>query len=267
MHILENRRRSVILIIALCLMAMMPVAEAASFDCDAAKFKVEHLICTDQGVNKLDDRLDELYGSTMETARDQAAFASAQRAWLIQRNSCADATCLTKSYNERIAALAKVPVAEWLIYHDATLGISFDYLANRQVKPCPKDTGHGPLCVALMGRRMSHNEYLIAFDVKNEPLDRAAGDSAIFAKVNGKWIADAGPGGPVEAESVSGHGWTGITADIVCNIQDALGTHAAGDCLWEVISNGKRSMIADTQGVFGTDEYTARSLASVRFGP
>ncbi|MBY4723388.1 MULTISPECIES: hypothetical protein [Burkholderia] len=44
------------------------------------------------------------------------------------------------------------------------------------------------------------------------------------------------------------------------------GFHAAGgDCYWAVLSNGKRAVVANTQGIVGTDDATMHSVSSFRF--
>jgi hypothetical protein len=51
-----------------------------------------------------------------------------------------------------------------------------------------------------------------------------------------------------------------------CGISDSSGFHAgAGDCLWVVMSNGERSVVADTPGTTAIDQNTMRSVLSIRF--
>ena len=105
----------------------MPV-QAASFDCAKAASKVEHLICGDAelskldkklvkalgdaytaSLSKLDDELGKLYQRTLgkanEEQRQQLIFE--QKHWLkYTRNLCQDITCLKLAYWSRQAALA-----------------------------------------------------------------------------------------------------------------------------------------------------------------
>lgn len=90
-------------------------ASAASFDCVQAKAPVEHLICNDPVLNRLDERLAEVYAPQKATARDS------QRAWLRQRlEACAipargeaptppqvwaAAPCLVAQYRQRLDVL------------------------------------------------------------------------------------------------------------------------------------------------------------------
>jgi len=239
-------------------------AQAAGFDCGAAKSKAEHLICSDKSIDLLDDKLSDQYTATMAVAADQNGLVKSQRDWLKQRNACADAVCLKKSYQDRTAALAGVPHAGWQTYRDAKLGISFEYLGNRRVVPCPG--GDRPDCVALVGRGVNASDYFIAFKLVAKPLEKAAADDADFVKQDGKWMTQDGPGAPQAVESFSGNGWQGLKSTITCGISDSLGFHAgAGDCFWAAMSNGKRSVVADTQGIVGTDADTMRSVSSFRF--
>lgn len=154
--------------------------------------------------------------------------------------------------------------ADWQTYRDAKLGISFQYLAGRRVIPCP--VASGPSCVALVGHGMTHSDYFISFRIVNKPLEQAAAEDADFAKQNGKWMTQDGPGVPQEVQKFSGKGWKGLKATIACGISDSLGFHAgAGDCFWAAMSDGKRSVVADTQGIVGTDADTMRSVNSLQF--
>lgn len=163
-----------------------------------------------------------------------------------------------------LASGAEATGAAWQTYRDAKLGISFAYLANRRVVPCPGTDR--PNCVALLGPDMHNADYLIAFEMVDVPLEKAATDKAGFAQQDGKWITQNGPGMPQDVQSFSGKGWKGLKATIACGISDALGFHAgAGDCFWAVMSNGKRSVVLDTQGLVGTDPDTMRSVNSFQF--
>jgi hypothetical protein len=152
----------------------------------------------------------------------------------------------------------------WQTYRDAKLGISFEYLASNRVVPCPDKERHN--CVALVARGMSKDNYLIAFQVEDVTLEKAATDDAGFAKQDGKWITQNGPGMPQDVQSFSGKSWKGLKAMIACGISDTAGFHAgAGNCFWAVMSNGKRSVVVDTQGIVGTDADTMRSVNSLQF--
>jgi uncharacterized protein len=242
-------------------------AHAAGIDCAKAKTHTERLVCADAAVKQLDTELGGAYDSVLSTAADPAGLVHAQRDWLKQRDACADAACLSQAYRDRLAALKQVRPAGWKTYHDPALGISFEYLENRQIKPCPERGGR---CVALVGRGMDRNSpYLIAFEVVDGPLEQVAADKAGFERQDdGKWHTTYGRGESMPVESFAGHGWKGMRATIACGIDDEAGFHAAvGECFWAVMSNGKRSVVADTAGTMGTDEASQHSVQTLRFDP
>jgi uncharacterized protein len=239
-------------------------AGAASFDCGQARKPVERMICADKVVSGLDERLDATYRAAKDAALDPVMLARTQRMWLTQRDLCRDAACLAGAYRERIAAIGRMPLAGWLTYDNPRLGIAFDYLANRRVVPC--GAGRGPRCVMLVSRNMGISDYLIEFKLVDGPLETVAKSEAGFEPQNGRWMTTYGRFEPVPVERFSGRGWTGMRATITCGIGDANGFHAgAGDCFWAVMSDGKRSVVADTEGMLGDDAATKRSVSSFRF--
>lgn len=72
---------------------------------------------------------------------------------------------------------------------------------------------------------------------------------------------------PTEASEFGFNGWQGIKADVICGVSDEeTGFHAAGgSCLWAVLSNGKRSVVVDTQGLIGNDARTFHILETLKF--
>lgn len=91
-------------------------AHAAGFDCKAAKTQVEHLICAEPSLSKLDDQVKALYDKIQaETAgRDGVTgewrdpVAKEQTQWRTTvRDRCADAACLKSAYEDRIGAMKK----------------------------------------------------------------------------------------------------------------------------------------------------------------
>ncbi|WP_126967650.1 lysozyme inhibitor LprI family protein [Xanthomonas arboricola] len=93
-------------------------AWAASFDCKQAGTAVEKRLCAVPALGNLDDQLDESYRALLEsTPRDAVAgVRDQQRAWLRQRNACAqDAKpddCLQRTLKARADVLAKALVAQ-----------------------------------------------------------------------------------------------------------------------------------------------------------
>jgi uncharacterized protein YecT (DUF1311 family) len=91
-------------------------APAASFDCARAATVIEHAICADAALARLDRQAAEAYQAALRNAYEptaQAKLRQEQRDWLAKRNtpcaSGAPAACLTKFYRDRLAALVKSP--------------------------------------------------------------------------------------------------------------------------------------------------------------
>ncbi|MCL1570875.1 lysozyme inhibitor LprI family protein [Xanthomonas nasturtii] len=93
-------------------------AWAASFDCKQATTPVEKRVCAVPALGLLDEQLDESYQALMHTAprATVASLREQQRAWLRQRNACAqDAKpdeCLQRSLTTRAEVLAKALTAQ-----------------------------------------------------------------------------------------------------------------------------------------------------------
>ena len=252
--------------LVILLMAITGSAGAASFDCGEATTLVEKEICSSETLSELDIALSLAYAHAIDIAANQHAVVQSQLAWLRQRNACGDTTCIDGAYRKRIDALKQIKRAGWKTYHNPALGISFEYLANRQVMtPCPLIGGNR--CVAIVGSNMGNSDYLIAFEIHDGALDPIAEEEALFVRdENGKWMTTAGRGTSVEAQRFSGRGWRGLHATIVCGISDELGFHAAGgECYWAVLSNGKRAAVANTLGIVGRDDATLHSVKTFKF--
>lgn len=82
--------------------------QAASFDCAKARSTVEHLICDDQAISKIDDELSKAYKDVLSRANDEQKqrVISEQKHWLkFTRSVCANESCLKHAYWSRIAEL------------------------------------------------------------------------------------------------------------------------------------------------------------------
>ncbi|AYQ41211.1 PF07007 family protein [Burkholderia aenigmatica] len=242
-------------------------AHADSINCTREKTRTDRLICADTALLSADSALSSAYDDAVGIATDQQAVIRSQRAWLVQRDACTDAACLAAAYRDRTEALKQVKHAGWKTYRDPVLGVSFEYLANRQVKkPCPAIGGDR--CIAIVGRNMTYSTDLIAFKIVDGALEPVAEKEAGFEKRDdGKWVTSYGSGIAQEVEQISGAGWRGMQATIMCRINDPkTGFYsAAGECYWAVLSNGKRAVVATTQGFVGTDDATLHSVSSFRF--
>ncbi|MBB5673171.1 lysozyme inhibitor LprI family protein [Xanthomonas arboricola] len=93
-------------------------AWAASFDCKQAGTAVEKRLCAVPALSNLDDQLDESYRALLDTTPRGAVAGvrDQQRAWLRQRNACAqDAKpddCLQRTLKARADVVAKALVAQ-----------------------------------------------------------------------------------------------------------------------------------------------------------
>jgi len=76
----------------------------ASFDCDKASSKVEHLICGDDELSILDEHLFIAYRDAKKY-EDPKRLKSEQREWLRHRDFCTTIECLQQSYVERLKIL------------------------------------------------------------------------------------------------------------------------------------------------------------------
>lgn len=98
-------------ILALLLVVLPAMAGAASFDCTRARLADEQAVCRLRALNDRDVRMAVLYGLDIRLVpmgtRD--AIRHDQWVWLRERHACgADAACLQRSYDRRIAALQAV---------------------------------------------------------------------------------------------------------------------------------------------------------------
>ncbi|ALM86830.1 hypothetical protein ASB57_07735 [Bordetella sp. N] len=91
-------------------------SHAAGFDCKYAKTHVEHLICAQPDLSRLDDQMKVLYdkiqgetaGRDGETGEWRDPVAKEQTHWReTVRDRCQDAACLKSAYVDRIAAMKK----------------------------------------------------------------------------------------------------------------------------------------------------------------
>ncbi len=80
-------------------------AQAASFDCAKAQSIVEHLICDNPEISKLDEELNAAYKTALQDVDPTDSIRQAQKQWMKERNGCVDAVCVTSSYITRLALL------------------------------------------------------------------------------------------------------------------------------------------------------------------
>lgn len=82
-------------------------AQAASFDCAKASTKVEHIICDDPEISKLDDELSVAYKTAVQDEDEKQAkvIRQSQMKWMKYRNNCKVALCIKGAYEIRLTSL------------------------------------------------------------------------------------------------------------------------------------------------------------------
>jgi uncharacterized protein len=255
--------RNVIVFLAVIVVVVPSIVTGASFDCSKARTGVEKTICADKALSSLDEELAKTYESVISSSDNADMVKREQKEWLRSvRDKCRDEACLKDAYANRLAQLAATRQVEWKTFRDANLGIEFSYPSNRKVEIGCRGSKN---CTALIGKPTPHSDYLIAFEAFDGDLDTVAVEQAVFEKKDNGWIAK-GRFGEHPVVPLAGPGWQGIKSIVDCGISDDSGFHAgAGECMWVVLSNGKRSVVADTQGIIGIDEASMRSIESIRF--
>lgn len=93
-----------------CLM-LASTAQAASFDCAKAQTKVEHLICDNSEISKLDAELNSAYKTALQEEKQADSIKHAQKEWMKERNGCSDADCVKRAYEDRLRVLSSPTVA------------------------------------------------------------------------------------------------------------------------------------------------------------
>lgn len=251
------------LILVAIIMVASSIAIGASFNCSKAGTSVEKTICASKTLSSLDEQLAKTYESVILLSDRPDVIKNHQKEWLRNiRDKCEDENCLKSAYEHRLAQLAAAKPSDWETFRDDNLGIELSYPSNRKVKVGCRSSKN---CIALIGKHMPDSEYFIAFEVFDGDLEKIAAEKAVFEKNNSVWIA-RGRFGEQPAVPLAGLGWQGLKSTVDCGISDKNGFHAgAGECLWVVLSNGRRSVVADTQGIIGNDEASMRSIQSIRF--
>ena len=80
-------------------------ARGASFDCQRAGTRVEHLICDSVDLDSLDAQLQGAYLGALDRSLRPEQVKAQQIGWLKSRETCADAKCLIALYQRRIETL------------------------------------------------------------------------------------------------------------------------------------------------------------------
>jgi uncharacterized protein YecT (DUF1311 family) len=114
----------------LAALALAAAPGGPSFDCAKAASRAERLICADAELRGADLALAAAHAAAakqMHFGGMGGALRDDQRAWLAERDACADHACLVASYRRRAAELARVAVV-WGPY--ASVIVACDGRAN-----------------------------------------------------------------------------------------------------------------------------------------
>ncbi len=116
--------RSLIMLGGVSLM-LSSTAWGASFDCKKASSFIEHTICSESELSKLDEDLLTAYKISLDMCFTDEAIKQTkqeQRQWLKNvRNACTDVSCLKRVYKERIETLAPPDGGEEIVDGEAEL--------------------------------------------------------------------------------------------------------------------------------------------------
>lgn len=150
---------------------------------------------------------------------------------------------------------------EWSFFREAGLGFTFAYPPGWTARPgC-----HGSrLCVALSDGPGGVDDYALALEIFVGGLERTATDKAVFRHAPNGWLAE-GRFASQPAQRINAEGWRGLQAIIECGVSGDVGSIASGECLWAVLSDGRMSVVADTQGTRLIGGDVRRIIQSVRF--
>lgn len=102
---LQRLRPQLVAVWGAFLMAALPAAQAASFDCAKAKSRTELLICRTDSLSALDEELNRRY-KQLAAQTDASALKTDQLGWMRERDQCKDAACLADAYNARLKFLS-----------------------------------------------------------------------------------------------------------------------------------------------------------------
>lgn len=150
----------------------------------------------------------------------------------------------------------------------AGLGIAFEHATGFALGPCEASA---PRCMVLANPAdEAYLRDLLTVQVFDGPLEAVAASEAGFERdAEGRLMTTYGRFAAVEVERFEVNGNPGLRASITCGVSDPeTGFHAAaGECLWAVVSDGKRSVVISSSGFENGMEAARAAIASLRFLP
>lgn len=150
----------------------LSIAQAASFDCAKAHTKIEHQICANPKLSKLDEELAKAYAAaTKQTSEERRnSIRSQERRWLGDRDKCTNDACLIREYKQRIAALNARPAYAPAAHFPSSHRILGRYTAS-PVNLGINAGGYVPLYSACRPLAANFNQFRdVPFDSKNPRL-------------------------------------------------------------------------------------------------
>lgn len=108
MRLFQTTLATLLALCASCAFTFALSAQATSFDCGKAKSKVEHIICDNAEISKLDDELSATYSAALRSIVQANSIKQEQKQWMKERSGCADAACVKQAYEMRLQGLSSV---------------------------------------------------------------------------------------------------------------------------------------------------------------
>jgi hypothetical protein len=154
------------------------------------------------------------------------------------------------------------------VFRNEALGLSVRHRSDRTLRDCPPFEGEPPRtnCLALGSKAGGRADPLATLELHDGALEDVARREAGFEPdATGRWMTTYGRFEPVPVQRFAGEGWTGMKAVVTCGVGDENGFHAAGgECLWAVVSDGRRAVVVSTDGLSSTEEAETM-VVSLRF--
>lgn len=148
------------------------------------------------------------------------------------------------------------------------LGVTFEHAAGLDLRPCEDNA---PRCRTLVDPTAEpYLRDLLTVQIFDGPLEAvAASEGGFLRNAEGRLMTTYGRFEPVPVERFEVHGKPGMRAVITCGISDPeTGFHAAaGECLWAVVSDGRRSAVISSSGFGNGLDAAGVAVPSLRFLP
>jgi uncharacterized protein len=123
--------------VALGWFALVTTTHAAYLDCKKARSKVEYLICDEKNnptLWSMDFKMNTFYDHLLRGSENKQDVIKVQKKWLKEvRNGCAEASCLKKAYEDRIADLQQTST---LCYSQEVMVFSCEVPQHKKVSLC-----------------------------------------------------------------------------------------------------------------------------------